>query len=53
VTADGGSLRVDGGPWRFAGTTTYYLHELSHDMIDSVLNDASPDNRRARPRRSP
>jgi hypothetical protein len=40
-TAHGGSPRVDGRRWRFAGTNTYYLHEQSHYMIDSVLNDAA------------
>ena len=41
VTARHGSLRLDGNPFRFAGTNCYYLHQQSHYMIDSVLNDAA------------
>lgn len=41
VTARHGSLRLAGNPFRFAGTNCYYLHQQSHYMIDSVLNDAA------------
>jgi mannan endo-1,4-beta-mannosidase len=36
-----GSFRVGGSAWRFGGTNTYYLHQQSHYMIDSALNDAA------------
>ena len=41
VTTRGGELRLDGKPFRFAGTNCYYLHQQSHYMIDAVLNDAA------------
>ncbi|GAB7189328.1 hypothetical protein NUM3379_00340 [Kineococcus sp. NUM-3379] len=41
VGVQGVHLTVDGAPWRFAGTNCYYLHQKSHYMIDSVLNDAA------------
>jgi mannan endo-1,4-beta-mannosidase len=41
VTTRGGSFSVGGAAWRFGGTNTYYLHQQSHYMIDSVLNDAA------------
>jgi mannan endo-1,4-beta-mannosidase len=41
VTARGGSFHVGGSAWRFGGTNTYYLHQQSHYMIDSALNDAA------------
>ncbi|WP_375388269.1 cellulase family glycosylhydrolase [uncultured Amnibacterium sp.] len=41
VTVRGGGFRLDGKPWRFGGTNCYYLHEKSHYMIDSMLNDAA------------
>ena len=41
VTARDGSFHVGGSAWRFGGTNTYYLHQQSHYMIDSALNDAA------------
>ncbi|GAA5023833.1 glycoside hydrolase 5 family protein [Kitasatospora paranensis] len=41
VTARRGELRLDGRPFRFAGTNCYYLHQQSHYMIDAVLDDAA------------
>ena len=41
VTTRGGSFSVGGAAWRFGGTNTYYLHQLSHYMIDTALNDAA------------
>ncbi len=41
VRAHGGQFRLDGKPFRFAGTNTYYLHQQSHYMIDAALNDAA------------
>lgn len=41
VTVRGGKFSVGGEPWRFGGTNTYYLHQQSHYMIDSALNDAA------------
>jgi mannan endo-1,4-beta-mannosidase len=41
VTARGGKFHVGGRSWRFGGTNTYYLHQQSHYMIDSALNDAA------------
>ncbi|MFC9331255.1 cellulase family glycosylhydrolase [Kitasatospora sp. NPDC057015] len=41
VTSRGGELRLDGEPFRFAGTNCYYLHQRSHYMIDAVLDDAA------------
>jgi mannan endo-1,4-beta-mannosidase len=41
VTARGGQFRIGGTPVRFGGTNTYYLHQQSHYMIDSALNDAA------------
>lgn len=41
VTSRGGEFRVDGKPFRFGGTNTYYLHQQSHYMIDAALNDAA------------
>ena len=41
VTVRGGKFSVDGKPLRFGGTNTYYLHQQSHYMIDSALNDAA------------
>lgn len=41
VTVRGGSFHVGGSTWRFGGTNTYYLHQQSHYMIDSALNDAA------------
>jgi mannan endo-1,4-beta-mannosidase len=41
VTTRHGSFSVGGAGWRFGGTNTYYLHQQSHYMIDSALNDAA------------
>jgi mannan endo-1,4-beta-mannosidase len=41
VTVRGGQFSVGGKAWRFGGTNTYYLHQQSHYMIDSALNDAA------------
>ena len=41
VTTRGGDFSVGGTAWRFGGTNTYYLHQQSHYMIDSALNDAA------------
>ncbi|HUZ22795.1 MAG TPA: hypothetical protein VMV07_03420, partial [Streptosporangiaceae bacterium] len=41
VTVRGGKFHVGGTPLRFGGTNTYYLHQQSHYMIDSALNDAA------------
>jgi mannan endo-1,4-beta-mannosidase len=41
VTAGRGGLRAAGKPFRFGGTNCYYLHQQSHYMIDSLLNDAA------------
>jgi mannan endo-1,4-beta-mannosidase len=41
VTARGGSFRLDGRQFRFGGTNCYYLHQLDHFAIDSMLNDAA------------
>ena len=41
VTARNGQFYLAGSPWRFGGTNTYYLHQQSHYMIDSALNDAA------------
>jgi mannan endo-1,4-beta-mannosidase len=41
VTTRGGNFSVGGTAWRFGGTNTYYLHQQSHYMIDSALNDAA------------
>lgn len=35
-----GEFSVGGRRWRFGGTNCYYLHEKSHYMIDSMLNNA-------------
>ncbi|WP_295694276.1 cellulase family glycosylhydrolase [Lapillicoccus sp.] len=36
-----GRFEVDGKAFRFGGTNTYYLHQQSHYMIDSALDDAA------------
>jgi mannan endo-1,4-beta-mannosidase len=41
VTVRGGKFHIGGTPVRFGGTNTYYLHQQSHYMIDSALNDAA------------
>ena len=41
VTVSGGKFSHRGKPLRFGGTNTYYLHQQSHYMIDSALNDAA------------
>ena len=41
VTVRGGKFSVGGKPLRFGGTNTYYLHQQSHYMIDSALDDAA------------
>lgn len=40
VRVRGREFTIGGNPFRFGGTNNYYLHEKSHYMIDSVLNDA-------------
>lgn len=40
VKVRGREFTVGGHAFRFGGTNNYYLHEKSHYMIDSVLNDA-------------
>src|ERR1700730_5405782 len=41
VKVRGGKFSVDGKPLRVGGTNTYYLHQQSHYMIDSALDDAA------------
>jgi mannan endo-1,4-beta-mannosidase len=41
VTVRGGQFHLGATPVRFGGTNTYYLHQQSHYMIDSALNDAA------------
>jgi mannan endo-1,4-beta-mannosidase len=41
VTVRGRSFHVDGRPWRFGGTNTYYLHYKSQFMIDDALGAAA------------
>ena len=41
VTVRNGGFRLDGKPWRFGGTNCYYLHAVSHYMIDSLLDNAA------------
>jgi mannan endo-1,4-beta-mannosidase len=41
VKQTGGHLRLDGRPFRFAGTSNYYLMYKSRFMVDEVLNAAS------------
>src|SRR5689334_17322054 len=41
VTVHKGAFSLRGKPFRFGGTNCYYLHQASHYMIDSVLNDAA------------
>jgi mannan endo-1,4-beta-mannosidase len=41
VSTKRGQFSVDGRPFRFGGTNTYYLHQRSHYMIDAALNDAA------------
>ena len=41
VSVHAGGFRLRGKPWRYGGTNCYYLHQKSHYMIDSVLNDAA------------
>jgi mannan endo-1,4-beta-mannosidase len=38
VTRDGSTLRLDGRPFRFAGTNTYYLMYGSQLMVDDVFS---------------
>lgn len=40
VSIKDGHFVRDGNPWRFAGTNCYYLQESSHQVIDSILEDA-------------
>lgn len=40
VTQNGSQFYLDGKPFRFAGSNNYYMHYGSHEMIDSVLDDA-------------
>lgn len=40
VVQQGQSFMVGGQPFRIVGTNNYYMHYASHDMIDSVLDDA-------------
>lgn len=35
------SFEIAGQPFRFGGSNCYYLHQQSHYMIDSVLDDAA------------
>jgi mannan endo-1,4-beta-mannosidase len=41
VTIRGGKFYAGGKAMRFGGTNTYYLHQQSHYMIDSALDDAA------------
>src|SRR5690242_245365 len=41
VTVHQGAFSLRGKAFRFGGTNCYYLHQASHYMIDSVLNDAA------------
>jgi mannan endo-1,4-beta-mannosidase len=41
VTVRHGALSLHGKAFRFGGTNCYYLHQQSHYMIDSILNDAA------------
>lgn len=41
VHREGRGFVVDGAPWRYGGTNTYYLHVKSHYMIDSALDNAN------------
>ncbi len=41
VTRVGGSLRLDGHPYRFAGTNNYYLEYKSPVMVDDVIDRAA------------
>ena len=41
VSVRDAQFRLDGRPFRFGGTNTYYLHQQSHYMIDSALDDAA------------
>lgn len=40
VTRSGSDLRLDGRPFRFAGTNNYYLMYSSHAMVDDVVDRA-------------
>ena len=41
VGVKNGNFTVAGKTFRFGGTNTYYLHQVSHYMIDAALNDAA------------
>ncbi len=41
VGVKNGAFTVAGKTFRFGGTNTYYLHQVSHYMIDAALNDAA------------
>lgn len=41
VTVHNGQFWLDGAAFRFGGTNTYYLHQLSHYVIDNALGDAA------------
>jgi mannan endo-1,4-beta-mannosidase len=41
VRVRNGGFTLDGAPFRFGGTNTYYLHQQSHYMIDAALDDAA------------
>lgn len=41
IGVGGGEFVRSGRRFRFGGTNCYYLHQQSHYMIDSVLNDAA------------
>ena len=41
VHSQAGRLWIGGRPWHMRGTNCYYLHQVGHDLIDDVLDDAA------------